>query len=233
MMKQHQSGSRSRTPCVHFIGSDATITPLPRFQIARRVAGRPSHGEGLPRESSLTLHAAASRDLATASIACPRKGWICGDVCVECQHLLAWQLHPAIRLCCAVDGDDPVTDWMSRRPVCVSASARCGDADHVAALAHAHHVIVVDGGGLVGVACRCELARGVDAPVHERISREVFAAAPSTSLRLAIAAMKQLAIACIPVLDGERVVGILTRMQLVRAGIIAHQLPGAPRGTLS
>jgi CBS domain-containing protein len=48
--------------------------------------------------------------------------------------------------------------------------------------------------------------------------RDVFATGPATTLAAALAAMEQLGIGCLPVVDDPLLIGLLTRTDLERAG---------------
>jgi len=211
---------------VRMIGSgssaDVDVVPLPPFHLTLRVAGRPRRDDGCPPSGALaTLRTAAGSSLAAATIACPRRRRARGKECLECAHLVGWQIDPMLRLWCGVDGEDRVAEWMSPRPERTVVGARAGDVDRDAAAAGVHHVLVVDGAGaLVGIVCRCDLDGAGDATVAERMSATVYAAPPATTLRVAIAAMKQLSIGCLPVIDADgRVLGLFSRAELARTGL--------------
>jgi predicted transcriptional regulator len=96
----------------------------------------------------------------------------------------------------------------------------CADADRAAEVAGVHHLIVLDDEGRwAGILCRCDLAGGGAAPVGERMSRDIYAVGPATPLRVALGAMKQLGVGSLPVVDGQRLVGVLSSRHVRRAGI--------------
>jgi len=166
--------------------------------------------------------AAPDRTLASARVSCPRKGCVDGSECVDCVHLQAFRAAPEVRLYCSVDDAEPIGGWMRAKPPSTTVDTRCHAADDFAAARGVHHLLVFDRAlALVGVACRCDLGRGGTRAVADVMSSDVFAAAPSTPLGDAAAAMKQLRIGCLPVVAGSLVLGIVTRRDLDRAGVPA------------
>jgi CBS-domain-containing membrane protein len=169
----------------------------------------------------LRVRGAASPEgtLASARVSCPRYGSIDGSECVDCVHLHAWRATPEVRLYCSVDSSDPVARWMRTKPPATTVDTRCHAADEFAVARGVHHLLVFDRQlALVGVACRCDLARGDGRAVSDVMSNEVFAVEPATTIGVASAALKQLRIGCLPVVSGPLVLGILTRSDLDRAG---------------
>ena len=195
---------------VHLVGSGARglvdVTSTVRFTAVLRVAGEVPPGGRL----------------SDARISCPRKGCVDGHDCIDCAHLQAFRLKPAVRLYCTVDEHDPVRYWMRPKPPATTVETRCPAADEFAARRGIHHLLVFDRKlTLAGIACRCDLARGGGGAVAEVMSRDVFVLEPATSLGVAATAMKRLRIGCLPVVSGPLVVGILTRRDLDRAGVPA------------
>jgi len=172
----------------------------------------------------LRVHGAASPDgtLASARVSCPRKGCVDGAECIDCVHLQAFRSAPEVRLYCSVDDREPIAGWMRPKPPSTTVDTRCHAADEFAAARGVHHLLVFDRTfTLVGIACRCDLARGGTRAVADVMSSDVFAAAPATTLGDAAAAMKQLRIGCLPIIDGSLVLGVVTRRDLDRAGVPA------------
>jgi CBS domain-containing protein len=117
-----------------------------------------------------------------------------------------------------------VRDLMSRDLVTISPLTLAVHADRLAAGQSVHHLPVLDAGVLVGVVCRCDLW-GTDA---DAVACEVMTTPPSTidslaSMEEAADAMRELAVGCLPVLDGDTLVGILTRGDLRRAGLLDEE----------
>jgi CBS-domain-containing membrane protein len=175
-----------------------------------------------PFHATLRVRGAAAPDgtLASARVACPRKGCVDGTECIDCVHLQAWRATPELRLYCSVDDSESVTSWMRTHPPATTVDTRCPAADEFAAARGVHHLLVFDRLlELAGIICRCDLAHGAGRPVGEVMTTDVFAIDPSTSLGVAAAAMRELHIGCLPVVRGALVLGILTRRDLDRAGV--------------
>ena len=195
---------------VHFIGKGARslvgVADPPPFRVVL-----PVHGALSPE-----------RTLEGARVSCPRHGCIDGSRCIDCVHLQQWQTTPELRLYCSVESSEPVAHWMRAKPPSTTVDARCHAADEFAVARGVHHLLVFDRRlALVGVACRCDLARGDGRAVSEVMSTEVFAVEPATPLGIAAAALEQLRIGCLPVVSGPLVLGIVTRRDLDRAGVPA------------
>jgi CBS domain-containing protein len=105
--------------------------------------------------------------------------------------------------------------------VAVAPDTPCRAADEQARMLGVRHLFVVDGERLVGVLCRCDLYPEPEPheDVSGRMARDVFALSPSSTLAEAAAAMQSLAVGCLPVVERERPVGVVTRGDLRRAGV--------------
>src|SRR2546423_2442883 len=83
------------------------------------------------------------------------------------------------------------------------------------------HLFVVDNSQLVGVLCRCDLYP--EPEEHEgvaaRMASNVYALDATATLGEAAAAMKSLHVGCLPVMQRDRPVGLVTRGDLRRAGV--------------
>jgi CBS domain-containing protein len=92
------------------------------------------------------------------------------------------------------------------------------------------HLFVVDHSKLVGVLCRCDLYP--EPEEHEgvaaRMASDVYALDSTATLGEAAAAMKSLHVGCLPVMQHDRPVGLVTRGDLRRAGVPETEL-GAHR----
>ncbi|MEV8438742.1 CBS domain-containing protein [Actinosynnema sp. NPDC051121] len=83
---------------------------------------------------------------------------------------------------------------------------------------------VVDGGRLVGIVTEADLLRGrygavpeaLDAPVAEVLTTPVYGMDPAAPAELLARVMVDDRVRCIPIVDGSRVVGVVTRRDLVR-----------------
>jgi CBS-domain-containing membrane protein len=106
---------------------------------------------------------------------------------------------------------------MSHPVLTVAPSTIVRDALALAGQWQVRHVVVLQSGDLAGIACLCDLedARPLDF-VGTWMSHPPIAARPYTSIEDAAKIMGQLSIGCLPVVEGGRVVGIVTRADLRR-----------------
>jgi CBS domain-containing protein len=92
------------------------------------------------------------------------------------------------------------------------------------------HVVVLREGSVVGVLSRRDM-NGPSGGVHRRMgraagdlmSRDVVAVSPRTSIGRAASLMRQKDITCLPVLRGDKLVGLLTVGQLLE--VLARSAP--------
>jgi CBS domain-containing protein len=113
--------------------------------------------------------------------------------------------------------------------VCVAPALDCRSAARIAARAGVHRLLVVDGGALVGIVCRHDLALAPEERVGRRMREEVYVIAAAATLGEAAAAMRTLGVGCLPVVREGQLVGILTRGDLVCCGVPEEELaPGKP-----
>jgi len=168
--------------------------------------------------------------LVCARMTCRRGTYHDGKACLECSHYRGWRDGPGlahITVHCEWSADTPVRERMTRDPLLIGSELDCDAADTLMRKAHVRHLIVVDGGRLAGVLCRCDLyAPGGNDRVGARMSRDVFTITPDATLGHALAAFARLPVGCLPVVDGDRIVGILTRGDLRRAGVPEPLLGG-------
>jgi CBS domain-containing protein len=144
-----------------------------------------------------------------------------GNDCLVCEHYRGWRDGPGashVTVACGWSSDAPVWQRMTRAPlVTVPPELPISDAVARALEASVHHLVVVENERLVGVTCLCDLGGGRgDQLVATCLSPRVFAIALSATLGEAAAAMAKLGIGCLPVLDGEQLVGVITHDNLVR-----------------
>jgi CBS domain-containing protein len=109
----------------------------------------------------------------------------------------------------------------ARAIVTVAPDTPWREADDRARELGVRHLFVVDGGKLVGVLCRCDLYPEPEdhEGVASRMASHVYVLDPSSTLGEAAAAMKTLAVGCLPVVQRDRPVGLVTRGDLRRAGV--------------
>ena len=109
----------------------------------------------------------------------------------------------------------------ARAIVTVAPDTPCDEADERARELGVRHLFVVDSGKLVGVLCRCDLYP--EPEPHEgvatRMASHVYVLEPSATLGEAATAMKTLGIGCLPVVERDRPIGLVTRGDLRRAGV--------------
>jgi CBS domain-containing protein len=119
---------------------------------------------------------------------------------------------------------------MTLHPVVVAPDLGCDEADALMRALKVRHLLVGADERLCGVLCRCDLCSGRASVerVADRMSREVFTLDPEATLGEAASAFAQLHVGILPVVAGERVVGVLTRGDLRRIGV-----PDALLGTRS
>jgi predicted transcriptional regulator len=97
------------------------------------------------------------------------------------------------------------------------------------------HLLVNESGHVVGIACRCDLERTRgNAPVARCMSEPVVFIRSDQTVEDAAALMRERGVGCLPVVCGDLLVGIVTRSDLLRAGIPSEEvcLPCATCGSV-
>jgi CBS domain-containing protein len=118
-------------------------------------------------------------------------------------------------------------DLMREKPMTIDAEASIESAAQLMRRAACRHLVVLQGGSVVGVLSRRDLAAaGIrfhsstqgfsEAPVRRFMSQPPLVALPSEPLAAAAARMSRHHVSSLPVLDGGRLVGIVTVSELVR-----------------
>lgn len=112
-----------------------------------------------------------------------------------------------------------VSDVMSRELATIAPYALAAHAELIAQSRKVHHLLVVEDDRLAGVLCLCDLY-GCES---DAVAVELMSTPPATidsgaTLEDAIEAMRDIGIGCLPVLDGDDLVGVITRGDLRRAG---------------
>jgi acetoin utilization protein AcuB len=128
-----------------------------------------------------------------------------------------------------------VRDWMSRRVATVRPDARLGEAARLMGARKIRHLPVVEAAGrLVGIVTARDLRQAVFAPavqdhleslagvldglvVRDVMTRGVITARTTTSIRDAARLMHERRLGALPVIDRDRLVGILTETDVLRA----------------
>jgi CBS domain-containing protein len=116
--------------------------------------------------------------------------------------------------------DRPVSEVMSVHVVAVPPNLEASRAVDLAHEKRVEHLIVSRGSELVGVLCTCDLWEAVRAPVAAVMSTPPVTIGARSTLGEAAALVSSTGVGCLPVLDHGRVVGVLTRGDLARLGLI-------------
>ncbi|HUH05560.1 MAG TPA: CBS domain-containing protein [Kofleriaceae bacterium] len=153
-----------------------------------------------------------------------------GVECLACDRFVNYVPSPTgdeVTIRCRWCDDDPVVDVMT--PVFavtfVKPSLAAKAAGEVAGANQIHHLLVVEDDLLVGIVCQCDLdAAGVGELVGDRMVDALWITQPRATLADAAMAMKENHVGCLPVVDGEELVGVITRTDLLRAGVDQDRL---------
>jgi signal-transduction protein with cAMP-binding, CBS, and nucleotidyltransferase domain len=111
---------------------------------------------------------------------------------------------------------------MTRGPALleVDPGCSCRVAEEICRHANVRHLLVTDEGRFAGVVCLCDLVTAERGQAIEQVmARDVYAISPGAMLAEAAAAMSSLGVGCLPVIDGDSVVGVITRGDLRRGGV--------------
>lgn len=131
-----------------------------------------------------------------------------------------------------------VDEVMQREVKTIEPSESAGEAFAKMKLNRFHHLVVMERGRVVGVVSDRDLraTRGAerDLPVQAVMARDVVAVTTTTTLRQAANLMRGRSIGCLPVLQGKRLVGIVTTtdlLELIGRGDVAKPKPHEPKMT--
>ncbi len=192
------------------------ISPPKGFETLREVTARVGERPRVPRTARELMHA--------ASLRCQKGGHERkGTECLECERIVSIRPSPGrsyVMVRCLWTELDVVEAVMTRAfaTVTVEASATLGHADEIAGRESVHHLLVVERGDVVGVVCRCDLAKpGSQAgqlPVAGAIERELWTVPVSTSLAEAADVMERLDVGVLMVADEANLLGIVTMRDL-------------------
>lgn len=112
-----------------------------------------------------------------------------------------------------------VRDWMTRQPATIGPECSLGSALARMSDSRIRHVLVVDGGRLVGVVSQRDWSRipresalhdWENEPVTRIMTEDPVAVAPEMLVADAARVLLDRQIGCLPVRDGETICGILT-----------------------
>ena len=122
----------------------------------------------------------------------------------------------------------PVSEIMSRNLVSVRPDTEAGVARSIAEDEGIHHLLVLEDHRLVGVICEYDLflAQPGDRVIAHMSSPMTCSVA--TTLEEAATIMRERAIGCLPVLEGECAIGVVTRGDLRRAGLLVEEVAIPP-----
>ena len=120
-----------------------------------------------------------------------------------------------------------IQDVMSQRVVSIAPTTEIGVAREKLRADEIDHLVVLDEKRVVGVVAGKDLREaGVDRPVSDVMSRNVATIEPEATIRRAAGIMRGRAIGCLPVVDHDHVVGIVTTSDLLTA-IAKGEIHGA------
>lgn len=164
---------------------------------------------------------ASGRELMRASrLYCQRGGPpVSGDECLSCSRIvsvLPSQGRRSLTVRCLWTETDRVESVMTRPDAFVTVGAKesVGRADLIAAREHVHHVLVLDHGAVIGVACRCDLAEpgspAAVSTVAAHMKPTLWTVPPETTLGQAARLMGHLEESFLGVAVGDQLVGVVT-----------------------
>jgi len=127
-----------------------------------------------------------------------------------------------------------VRELMTAEPITVAPETSVVDARHLMATRRIRHLLVMDGARLVGIVTDRDIRLNLPSPatslsvwelnyllarlaVKEVMSRTVVTIGPDREAAAAARIMVEHKIGALPVLDGERLVGIVTETDFLRA----------------
>jgi acetoin utilization protein AcuB len=107
-----------------------------------------------------------------------------------------------------------INEIMTKDVVAVAPGRPIGEARDTMKRARIRHMVVVDGGRVVGIVSDRDL-RGSARTIADVMARDVVAAKPSTTLKQAANLLRGRTIGCLPVFEGNRLIGIVTTTDLL------------------
>lgn len=120
-----------------------------------------------------------------------------------------------------------VAELMVAEPFVVHASTSVAEALHRVWERSFHHLLVTEQKRLVGVVCTCDLEGAeLDLPLGSVVKRPPEIIWPESSLREAAERFVRKSVGCLPVCDGDELVGVITRADILRSPLPEHELPG-------
>jgi len=119
-----------------------------------------------------------------------------------------------------------VCDWMTKQPATVAPDCSIAGALAYMRRAEVRHLLVVDGGRLVGIVSHRdwrrleagETAGGWESqPVMRIMTEDPVTVAPEAAVTVAARVLLERKIGCLPVRDGESIIGIFTTSDALEA----------------
>jgi acetoin utilization protein AcuB len=118
-----------------------------------------------------------------------------------------------------------VRDWMTKQPAAVGPDCSIADAMARMRRANVRHLLVVDAGRLVGIVSHRDWRRvevraeagGDRQPVTCIMTEDPVTVAPETAVIVAARELLERKIGCLPVRDGEEILGIFTTSDALEA----------------
>jgi len=137
------------------------------------------------------------------------------------EKVLRQSPRPVLMVPAAAGGNiDMVEAWMTARPVAITATSSLAEASEKMRIGGCRFLPVVDGGRLVGVVTdrdvRNHLGELEDIEVGQAMTTEVIAVTPATSVQEAARLLLECKIGGLPVMDGERVAGVITVEDIIK-----------------
>jgi CBS domain-containing protein len=134
-------------------------------------------------------------------------------------------------------GDRPVSEVMQREVATLEESERLDLVDDIMRLGRVRHMPVVDGNRVKGIVSQrdlfaASLSKTIDFEPTERraflhaidvsevMSRDVMSVPPDTTLREAARIMLRRGIGCLPVVDDDTLIGLVTETDLLRVAFL-------------
>jgi len=111
-----------------------------------------------------------------------------------------------------------IQDVMSKNVVSIAPQTKIAAARETLRTEEIDHLVVMEGKHVVGLVAGKDLGRGTDdQPVAEVMTREVVTIAPEATLRRAAGMLRGRAIGSLPVVEDDRLVGMVTTSDLLTA----------------
>lgn len=114
-----------------------------------------------------------------------------------------------------------VAEVMTWPVVAVPPGLPVREAERLARVCNVRHLVVTEGEIVIGALCVCDLWWTTDDTlVFDRMSTPVVTVTPSATLEQAAWQMLYNDVGCLPVVRGRSLTGVLTRNDLIRAGVL-------------